>query len=388
MDPTTRPLPDGLRVRLALATLFLGAFVMGSAELVVVGLLDRVAHDTRTSLDTAGLLVTAYALGISLGGPLLTAATMRLRRRTAVWLSLAGYAAGNLLAAVSGGFAALLVVRAGTGALQGLFLGAAFSVAGRLVPAERLGRAIAVVFGGIASATALGVPLGTLAGQRFGWQWTFAAIGGLSLLALLAALLLLPATPETPAPGPAGQARYAFAPRVLALLGVGFLLMGGQFAALTYLTPLLSGVTGVSDGTVDAVLLVYGLATAVGTFVGGRVADRAAATALVAADAALIVAIGTVRLTASHPLPVTIATALWGLVGFGLVPSLQHRVTLLAGPGRDLAATLPASAVNAGIAAGAWGGGVALRHAGPVGAVTAALVVCAAALPLTWLSRR
>ncbi|MQS08627.1 MFS transporter [Streptomyces alkaliphilus] len=372
----------------ALAALFLAAFVMGSAELVVVGLLRLVAGDLEVSVDTAGTLVTAYALGICFGGPLLMALTIRIRRRTLVWMSLAGYVAGSLLAALAPGFGTLLVARAATGALQGLFLGAAFTVAAALVPPERTGRAISVVFGGIAVSTALGVPLGTLAAQHMGWRAAFTAIVLLGTLALLATVVWVPPVDGSGTGGLWSQFRHALAPRGLAVLGVGFLLMGGQFAAFTYITPFLEDVTGVSGTGLTVFLFVYGVATAVGTFAGGWAADRDAARTLVMANLALLVALATLHLAGTSRVMVALALVLWGVAGFGLVPSLQHRVVLLAGPGRDLASTLPASAVNAGIAIGAVAGGVAVSHGGATDAVLTGLLVCAVALPATWMSGR
>jgi DHA1 family inner membrane transport protein len=372
----------------ALAALFLGAFVVGTAELVVVGVLSLVARDMAVSISSAGTLATAYALGISVGGPVLTALSMRFGRRRLLFMSLAAYAAGNLLAVVAVDFGMLLVARVLTGALHGLFVGVAFAVAAGLVPPERMGRAISFVFGGIAVSTALGVPLGTLIGQEFGWRAAFVAIVVLGAVALVATLAFVPPVGNTGTGGFAAQARHALAPRVLAVLGVGFLVMGGQFAALTYLAPFLERVTGISGGLIGAFLLAYGVANAVGTFAGGRFADRAAATTLVVANVLLIGALGTLYLAGSTPIVVALALGVWGLVGFGLVPSLQYRVVSLAGPGKDLAATLPASAVTAGIAAGALVGGWALTRGGADSALLAALMICAAALPATWATGR
>ncbi|MFF9815286.1 MFS transporter [Streptomyces sp. NPDC014006] len=385
---TSVPLSVRRRPGPALAALFLATFVMGSAELVVVGLLKLVAGDLAVSVDTAGTLVTAYALGICVGGPLLTALTIRVRRRTLVWASLAGYVAGNLLAALAPGFGTLFAARAVTGALQGLFLGTAFTVAAALVPPERTGRAISVVFGGIAVSTALGVPLGTLAAQHLGWRAAFTAIVVLGTVALLAAAVCVPPVDGSGTGGLWAQSRHALAPRVLAVLGVGFLLLGGQFAAFTYITPFLEDVTGVSGTWLTVFLFAYGAATAAGTFVGGWAADRDAARTLVAANLALVVALAVLHVAGASRVLVALALVLWGVVGFGLVPSLQYRVGLLAGPGRDLAATLPASAVNAGIAVGAVAGGAAVSHGGATDAVLTGLLVCAAALPATWASGR
>jgi DHA1 family inner membrane transport protein len=180
------------------------------------------------------------------------------------------------------------------------------------------------------------------------------------------------------------QARHAFAPRVLAVLGTGLLLLGGQYTVLTYITPFLQDRTGVSSGAVSAFLLAYGVATAVGVFAGGWAADRSATRTLLLGTAALVVALALLHLAAAVPVLVAVVLVAWGVVGMGLVPSIQYRVLELAGPGRDLAATLPASALNAGIALGALAGGWTLDAHGAGGPVITGLVVCAIALPAAW----
>ncbi|MGA5557378.1 MFS transporter [Streptomyces lavendulocolor] len=372
----------------ALAALGLGAFVIGTAELVVVGVLGLVAGDLDVSVGTAGLLVTAYALGISLGGPVVTAATIGMPRRTLLWLALAVFVVGNLVAVFASAFGLLLAARAVTGAIHGLFIGVASTVAAGLVPAERRGQAVSMVFGGIAVSTVIGVPLGTLVGQSIGWRAAFTGIVVLGALALVAVLALVPTVTGSGGGGLRAQARHAFAPRVLAMLGIGLLLLGGQFTAFTYLAPYLEDVTGISGGGVSAFLLIFGLASAAGTFAGGRFADRNADLTLLVGNTVLVLALGALHLTGSHPVLAGVALAAWGLVGFGIVPSLQLRIISLAGPGGDLAATLGASAVNAGIAAGAAVGGWAVAAYGVDRAPLVALTVCALALPATWAGRK
>src|ERR1044072_8183012 len=161
---------------LALASLALGSFVIGTAELVVVGILNLVAGDLGVSISTAGWVVTTYALGISLGGPIVSALTTRMSRLFLLRAALAIYVVGNLLAVVAANFGVLLVARVVTGSIHGLFIGVASMVAAGLVPAEKRGQAISMVFGGIAVATVLGVPLGTLIGQSMGWQGAFVGV--------------------------------------------------------------------------------------------------------------------------------------------------------------------------------------------------------------------
>ncbi|MEV6304861.1 MFS transporter [Actinoplanes sp. NPDC051861] len=372
------------RSSLVLATLFAGTFVMGSAELIVVGVLDLIAVDFSVPVSRAGLLVTAYAAGIALAGPLLTALTIRMARRPLLLVSLALYVAATGAAAMSGSFGLLLALRGLTGALQGLFIGVAFGVAARQVAPERAGKAIAVVIGGVAVSSAVGVPLGTLLANAAGWQASFIGIALLGVIALAGAVLVVPPVPNAGQGGSADQARHALAPRVLALLALGLVVLGGQFAALTYIAPFLSEVTGMSGGVISLFLLAFGAANAVGTFAGGAAADRAPGIALVACCITLTAAFGVLLVFGRSAVAVAVAMTLWGIVGFGLVPSLQHRVVLLAGPGRDLASSLPASAVTTGIAVGAVVGGWALDHSGSTGPVVTALAASAASVLLAW----
>src|SRR5690606_15120604 len=294
---TTRSAPT-------LAVLFTAAFVMGSAELLVVGAIDLIAADLAVPVSTAGAAVTAYALGIAVGGPALTAATIRADRRLLLALALAGYVVATVVPLLQAGAAVFLAARFVAGSLHGLFIGVAFAVAGAVVPPGRTGRAIGIVLAGIAVSTALGVPLGTLAGQAWGWRAGFVGVGALGLAALLALLRVVPAVPASGGGRAAVQARYAFAPRVLAVLATGLLILGGQYAALTYISPFLQERTGVGGAAVSGFLLAFGAATAVGVLGGGWAADRGATRALVLGTAALVGALGLLHLVAAHPVPV------------------------------------------------------------------------------------
>lgn len=308
-------------------------------------------------------------------------------RRVLLVSALAAFAAGNVVTAAAVNYGMLLAARVVTGAVQGLFIGVASVVAAGLVPPDRRGQAMSMVFGGIAVSTVLGVPLGTVLGRALGWRAAFVAIVALTGLALVCTVVFVPAVDGQPPPRFAEQARAAFAPPVLAVLGVGLLLIGGQFTAFTYLSPYLQQVTGIPGGAVSGFLLIYGIASAVGTFAGGRLADRSAALTLVGANALLIAALGVLYVVGSIPVLVALALAAWGLIGFGLVPSLQLRVISLAGPGGDLAATLGASAVNLGIAAGAFAGGLVVAGPGVYAVVLTGMVIVAVALPASWASR-
>lgn len=377
--------PTRSRGSLVLLILFLGTFTMGSAELLVVGVLNLIATDTEVTISSAGTLVTAYALGQAIGGPLLTAVTVRFPRRLVLQTAMAIYVLATVVIAISSDFGMMLVARVLTGALQGLFVAVAITIGISVVPRERMGQAMSVVIGGFAVSTALGVPLGTLVGQLVGWRGGFFGVVIVGALVLVATMLFVPRIQAAGATGVRSQVRHALHPRVVAVLGFAVLLFAGQFAVLTYMEPYLGEVTGVTGGLVSVFLLVFGIANALGTFLGGKLADRNATLTMAGCCVALVVALGALSFVGSVPVLTAVLLGVWGLAGFAAVPSVQYRVTALAGPGRDLAASLPASALNAGIAIGALLGGWTLAGSGGLNAITiTGLVICAIAVPVAW----
>ncbi|RFS87445.1 MFS transporter [Actinomadura spongiicola] len=375
--------PSPARSNLALATLFLGMFVLGSGELLVVGVLDRIAADFHVTIAATGTLVTVYALGLAIGGPILTALTIRMEKKTVLGGAVALFVVCNLVAALTHSYALFLVLRFLIGALQGLFIAGAFMAAVVVVPAERIGKAIGIVISGVAMAGALGVPLGTLVGQTLGWRGSFMAIVAGAVVVLVGTVALIPTVPPAGA-GAAHQARYAFAPRVLAVLFLNFIVFSAIFATLTYLVPFLRDVTGVTGAMLSVFLLAYGAATAVGSFGGGRFADRNAGRALIVGSVGIAVSLLVLYLVGSIAWLVAIVLLAFGLCFYSIVPSLQVRVIALAGPGGQLAQSLPVSAANIGIAFGAFAGGVAIDKYGATAPVITGLVIAVVTIPVAW----
>ncbi|MEU5881227.1 MFS transporter [Spirillospora sp. NPDC047279] len=354
-DPATRT-PK----RLATLVLAVGACVIGISELAAIGVLGLVSDDLGASVGAAGSIVTAYALGVCLGGPLLAVVTTRRDRRSTLVLALALFAACNGMIAIAPTLATIMVVRLVAGSVHGLFIGLATSHAADMA-GERRGSAIALVFGGIAVATVLGAPVGRVLGEAFGWRTTFWVVAATASAALLATLRWVP-TIDSEA-GPAGSLlRRALRFSVLAFLTLIVLVMGGVFTMYTYVTTLLEDRTGVTGPAVSGILLAFGTACAVGTFVGGRLADRSAAFTMVAASAVVTLALGSLALSGSAPVSTTVSLVVCGLAAFVFVPAFQLRLMSLAGPATDLAATLGASAANAGIAIGAAVGAAAMTR--------------------------
>lgn len=379
---TTREVPS--RTNRVLAVLFVGAFVMGCAEMLVVGLLDLIAADLAVSVPAAGALVSANALGLAIGGPLLTLVTTRLDRRVVLLSAMAVFVLANLLPALVADYPLFVLARVVIGAVQGLFIAAAMTTATSLVVPERAGSAMAVVISGFATASALGLPVGTLLGHAVGWRGSFLAVMAVGVVVLVLALDVLPSVPTSHASRAVGQARHAFAPRVLAVLTLCFLIFAAVQTWLTYLVPFLEQVTGVSAAGVSAFLLAYGVATTVGSFGGGRFADANASRSLIVGTMGVTASLVAMRLSGGNMLLAAVAVLGLGLFAMGMAPSMQHRVVSLAGPGAPLASSLPASAVNAGIAFGAYLGGVAITAGGVSAAVGAGVGVAALAVTAAW----
>jgi DHA1 family inner membrane transport protein len=332
---------------------------MGCAEMLVVGLLDLIAADLGVSVPEAGALVTANALGLAIGGPVLTFLTTRIDRRVVLLIATAVFIAANLLPALGAGYLPFVVARVLIGAVQGLYIAAAISTA---------------------TASALGLPLGTLLGQAVGWRGSFTAVVGVAVVVLILAIIVLPSVPTSGDGRALGQARHAFAGRVLAILALCFLIFTGIQSALTYLVPFLTEVSHVSGPLLGAYLLAYGVATTVGSMAGGRFADAGASRTLIVGTIGVTLSLLALFLLGSNPVAAAAAVLGMGLFGMGMAPSMQHRVVSLAGPGAPLASSLPASAVNAGIASGSFAGGLAIAGAGLPAAELTGVVVSVIAI--------
>ncbi|MBD0675199.1 MFS transporter [Streptomyces sp. CBMA156] len=369
--------------------LSLGAFAVGSAEVVVAGLLPRIAEDTGVSLPAAGMLVSGYAAGMVVGAPLLTVLGARIARRRML-LYLAGlFVVAGLVTALAPGFGVLLAGRVLSALAGGAYVGIASAVAASLVPAGRRARAIATVFMGLSLANVVGVPAGTALGQAWGWRATFWAVSALGVVLLAALAVFLP---HGPAPRQAGLRAQL---RVFRRAGVWLALAATAFGwapfltVLTYVSPLLTEVTGFGTGAVPLVLMVVGVGMVIGTPVAGRLADRAPAAALYAALAA-VTAVPLLLLAAVHGKAAVLAVfLLFGAAGGAVIPPLQARVMARARGADDLASAANISAFNIGNAGGPLLAGAALSAgAGFTAPLGIAAVLGAAGLLLAWAAER
>ncbi|ONG54819.1 MFS transporter [Pseudoroseomonas deserti] len=371
-----------------LLALSAGAFAIGVTEFAPMGLLPVIAGDLGISIPTAGLLVSAYALGVMLGAPLMTLTTRRLPRRSLLILLTAIFTLGNLMAAMAGSYEMLLAARVITSLHHGAFFGVGSIVAAGLVPPERRAGAVATMFMGLTVATVVGVPLSTWAGEFLGWRVAFWAIAALGLATMLALRLTLPALPA-PAGGDAmAEIRALGQKRVLGALLLTVIGSSAMFTVFTYIAPILREATQASVGFVTAMLVTYGLGLTIGNGLGGRFADRSVDRTLIVSLASLAVVLVAFAWFMPNAVVSAVLIFLWGIASFALVPPLQVRVMSAAAAAPNLASSVNIGAFNLGNAFGAaLGGGViaagwgypAVALAGAATAVLGLLLVLRAA---------
>ncbi|HEY0121578.1 MAG TPA: MFS transporter [Rhizobium sp.] len=375
---------------LALFALTIAAYAIGTTEFVIVGLLPTVANDLHITLPLAGLIVSVYALGVTFGAPILTALTGPIERKPLLLGLMALFIVGNGMAALSTGYEFLLVARVLSAFAHGVFFSVGSTIAADLVPENRRASAIAMMFMGLTVAIVTGVPLGTLIGQTFGWRATFAAVAVLGVIAFAGIALLLPLNlKKAPAAGIGEQLRVLGSGRLLIVFAMTALGYGGTFVAFTFLASILQDVTGFAASAVSLILVLYGIAIAIGNVVGGRLANGNPVKALTWLFLAQAIVLVLFSFTAVSPWLAIPTLAALGFLSFANVPGLQLYVVQLAREVRpaavDVASALNIAAFNLGIAAGAWIGGLVVESSLGLGAtpwVGAILVVAALVLTL------
>jgi multidrug resistance protein len=353
----------------ALMALAISAFGIGTTEFVPVGLLSSLADDLSISITLAGLLISGYAMGVAIGAPVLTALTNKMSRKTLLMLLMIVFIVGNVVAAVSTSFGLLLVARFITAFSHGVFFSIGSTIAADLVPEHKRASAIAFMFTGLTVATVTGVPLGTFIGQAFGWRSTFWAVAILGVIAIIASAILIPKNLKQAPPSKfSDNFKILTNGPLLLAFSITALGYGGTFVAFTYLTPILEDITGFAPSAVSIILLVYGLAVAIGNTIGGKAANKNPLKALFWMF--LVQAIVLVILTFTAPFKVVgiITIFFLGLLAFMNVPGLQIYVVKLAEKyvpsAVDIASALNIAAFNVGIAIGAFVGGIIVDSIG------------------------
>jgi len=337
----------------------LGGFGIGTGEFVIMGLLPEVAGQMQVSVPTAAYAISAYALGVVIGAPVLAVLAARCPRNGFLAILMVWFAVGNLASALATDLPWLITFRFLTGFPHGAYFGVASLVAASLVPPDQRGRAVGRVMLGLTIATVAGVPLATWLGQSFGWRAAFAFVGGIGALTVLAISRFVPLSPADPQASPWRELGALRRPQVLLTLGIGSVGFGGLFCVFSYITPTMTQVAGLPEQWMPAVLALFGIGMIGGNLIGAKLADRALLRTIGAALVWNIAIIGLFSLTA-HSLPLALLNVLLIGHGMALVPALQIRLMDVAEDAQTLAASLNHSAFNIANALGAWLGGVVI----------------------------
>jgi DHA1 family inner membrane transport protein len=347
---------------LALFSLFLAAFAIGTTEFVVAGILPNVAADLGVDIPTAGYLISGYAIGVAVGGPLVALLTGGLERRATLLVLLSIFVAGNAFCALAPTYGWLMAARVVLSISHGSFFGIALVMAASLVPEERHASAMAMVISGITVANIFGVPAGTAIGNAFGWRATFWAIALLGTGALAALALWTPRS----APKHGGLAGIGHQLRMLGKqevwLSYAMILFTtiGFFAVFAYIAPMLLYVTHLPPWALPWLLALLGFGSLIGSAGGGRAARLSIMPVVIGVFAALIVLNGVLLMVIGHVLPATVTLFLWAIGNFAFSAPLQSRILKGAREAPNLSASLISSAFNVGISIGSAIGAVSL----------------------------
>nr|WP_025716913.1 MFS transporter [Paenibacillus sp. 1-18] len=371
----------------ALIALLISAFAIGTTEFVIMGILPDVANDLHVTLSAAGLLVTGYALGVAIGGPLITACTSRLSRKSLLFGLMLIFVAGNLLAAVALAYAILMIARILASFAHGTFFGVGSIVATRLVSREKQASAIALMFTGLTLANILGVPIGTFIGQMWGWRSTFWIVTALGILSLIGIAFLVPRIQKEPTSDFRHEMRVLRSKQVVLALLMTVLGFGGVFTAFTYIAPILTDITGFSVGAVTPILLLFGIGMTIGNAIGGKLSDWKLMPSLVGMLTLLTAVLAIFTLTSYFKIAALVTVFVWGFASFTIVPALQMRVLAKAKGSPNIASALNISSFNLANAGGAYLGGWVIDSGPGLGSLPwIAAIVTAAGLVVTLIS--
>ncbi|GAA3693712.1 MFS transporter [Sphingomonas cynarae] len=379
-----------MQLNLPLLALAMGAFGIGVTEFAPMGMLPGIASDLGVSIPAAGLLVSAYAMGVLIGAPLMTLTTARIDRRTLLVALMGIFTLGNALSALADGYWTLMIARVVTSFNHGAFFGVGSVVAASLVPADKRAGAVAAMFTGLTVATIGGVPLATWAGEVLGWRTAFAGIAGVGAVAMLSLRLALPPLPVTAVSDMRAELRVLTRGPVLAALALTVVGASAMFTVFTYIVPILREETHASTGFVTAMLVLYGIGLTIGNTLGGRLADRSIERTLVGSFVVLAAVLAVFAGVMHWPLPAAAAILVWGIASFAIVPPLQMRAMEAAADAPNLASAMNVGAFNLGNAIGAaLGGGVIGAGLGlPAVSLAGAAMAAAALVMLITIGRR
>ncbi|MCC3767042.1 MFS transporter [Streptomyces sp. UNOC14_S4] len=345
---------------IGLIALALGGFGIGLTEFGIVGLLPEVADDFDVSEAVAGYLISGYALSVAVGAVALTAAVARFDRKKVLTGLMVLFVVGNLISAVAPTYELLMVGRVVAALCHGAFFGVGAVVASDMVAENKKASAIALMFGGLTAANVLGVPLGTFVGQQFGWRATFWAITVIGVIALIGIQVLVPQTAPPGQTSLRGELAVFRRGQVWVSLVLSILAFGGVIGGYTYIAFTLTEVSGFATSTVPWLLVLFGVGTFIGNFVGGKAADKSLNAALTGIMAVLTVILAAFALTAENKVATIVSLLLMGTIGLAAAPGLMVRIMKYAQDAPTMASGANVAAFNVGNALGAWLGGMTI----------------------------
>ncbi|MBN5152068.1 MFS transporter [Stenotrophomonas maltophilia] len=372
----------------AVSAVGLATFSVVTTEMLPVGLLTPVAEDLGASTGTAGLMISLPALLAAVFAPLVVIAAGGIDRRRILCALLGLLLVANLASALAPGIGWLLAARVLVGFCMGGIWAIAGGLAARLVPAQRIGLATSIIFGGVAAASVLGVPLGVLIGDAWGWRSAFIAMALFSAAVMLLHVWVVPALPVSTSVRPRQFAQQLGHRGLQRGLGLTLLLVSGHFIAFTYVRPLLTSLSGVDASWVGALLFAYGLAGIVGNFLAGPLAARHPRGTLLAIASSLLLTPVLFLWMGSTPAGGSVLMLVWGLAYGGVSVGLTGWMMKAVPQAVEIATALYVGAFNIGIALGAWGGGRLLDGIGLHATLWAAAVLAGSALLMVATTRR
>lgn len=338
-----------------------GAFCIGMTEFLPMGLLPDIARDLSVSIPAAGNLVTVYALGVVVGGPLMVAWSINMPRKKTLLMLMAIFALGNALCAIAPNYGMLSAARIFTALAHGSFFGIGAVVALHLAPPGQSSRALALMFTGLTVANVLGVPLGTLLGQLTSWRVPFWTVSGCGLLAIFAVWRYIPDLSAMPATNLRAEMRAVMGREVLLAMAITAVGFAGVFTVFTYITPILEDQSGLTPHMVSIVLVAMGIAATIGLNIGGKLADWKLLPTIALSLVCMAILSAIFACNMQFTIPALVTIFIWGIASFAVGPGLQTNAMQRAGDSPLMASTVNQSAFNLGNASGAFLGGAVIH---------------------------
>ncbi|MCW4627546.1 MULTISPECIES: MFS transporter [Marinomonas] len=338
----------------------LGTFGIGTTEFMPMGLLPVIAEGVNASIPAAGLLISAYAVGVMVGAPLITLYLTKYSHKTSLLALMAVFVVGNLLSAMSVNYETFLVSRIITSLSHGAFFGIGAVVAMNLAPYHKKGSAVASIFLGLTIANIVGVPITTWLGQTFDWRLSFVVTAVLGIVAILGISRSLPAMAPAKKPDVKTELKAIMQPAALRAFATTVMCAGSMFTLYTYITPVMQTLAQATDNTIATMLMLVGIGFTLGNYVSGKITDKSPDLALFVFLALQVLVLLMFRFTATTTMGAGLTVLLWGTVIFGSGPPLQMQVMKIADQAPGLASSINIGAFNLGNALGAALGGLVI----------------------------